>query len=274
MPPRIIVFEALWASQKIALCAPWAQAEYAWLYGLADSWGSFELTSLRVIFGKVAPIRKNFTLERLEQILDEFRDKGLLFVWTQDGKRYGHWTNSQKPGRRPPPSLQMRYAKFAPPVPQEQLAAYMEAKGGKGEANEDAHTNLNETSMTPHAQDKDLDKDLDRDTGKAWKTKVAQASPSLCLSGFEEFWKIYPKKQAKSRALKAWNKIPAREHPQILADVQFRKQSEDWKRDGGRFVPHPATYLNERRWEDALARQEPIRAGTPELEAQPWRNRK
>jgi hypothetical protein len=53
MPKRVIDFDAMWASDKIAACAEWAQAEYAWLYGLADCAGCFECTSLRVIWGRV-----------------------------------------------------------------------------------------------------------------------------------------------------------------------------------------------------------------------------
>src|SRR3989454_691578 len=102
MPKRVIDFDALWASDKLAACAAWAQAEYAWLYGLADGNGSFELTNLRVIWGRVAAIRKNLSLERLEQIFEEFRANGLLFVWEENGKTYGHWTNSDLPGRLPP----------------------------------------------------------------------------------------------------------------------------------------------------------------------------
>ncbi len=37
MPKRVIDFDAMWASDKLAACADWAQAEYAWLYGLADA---------------------------------------------------------------------------------------------------------------------------------------------------------------------------------------------------------------------------------------------
>jgi hypothetical protein len=65
MPKRVIDFDALWASDKIASCPAWAQAEYAWLYGLADASGSFELTNLRVIWGRVAAVRKDLSLERL-----------------------------------------------------------------------------------------------------------------------------------------------------------------------------------------------------------------
>ena len=125
MPKRVIDFDAMWGSDKLASCASWAQAEYAWLYGLADACGCFEITNLRVIWGRVAAIRGNLTLERLQQVFDEFQDKGLLFVWECDGKRYAHWTGSDVPGRLPAPSWRMRLERFAPPVPKAQLEAYM-----------------------------------------------------------------------------------------------------------------------------------------------------
>jgi hypothetical protein len=125
MPKRVIDFDAMWGSDKLASCTEWAQAEYAWLYGLADASGCFELTNLRVIWGRVAAIRRNLSLERLEQIFQEFQDKGLLFVWEENGKRYGHWTGSDVPGRLPPPSWRMRLERLAPPVPKQQLAEFI-----------------------------------------------------------------------------------------------------------------------------------------------------
>src|SRR5580692_3479935 len=133
MPKRVIDFDAMWGSDKLAACAAWAQAEYAWLYGLADASGCFELTNLRVIWGRVAAIRGNLTTDRLEQVFAEFQDKGLLFVWQHEGKRYAHWTGSDVPGRLPPPSWRMRLEKFAPPVPKQQLAEYM-ARFARGRA--------------------------------------------------------------------------------------------------------------------------------------------
>jgi hypothetical protein len=125
MPKRVIDFDAMWGSDKLASCAEWAQAEYAWLYGLADASGCFELTNLRVIWGRVAAIRRNLTIERLEQIFDEFQVKGLLFVWEHEGKGYGHWTGSDVPGRLPAPSWKMRLERLAPPVPKRQFAEYV-----------------------------------------------------------------------------------------------------------------------------------------------------
>ena len=133
MPKRVIDFDALWASDKLASCAEWAQSEYAWLYGLADASGSFEMTNLRVIWGRVAAVRKNLTLERLREIFDEFIARGLLFTWEEKGKRYGHWTGSDVPGRLPPPSWRMRLEKLAPPVSRQALAAYSARFGGSRE---------------------------------------------------------------------------------------------------------------------------------------------
>ena len=69
--------------------------------------------------------------------------------------------------------------------------------------------------------------------------------------GFASFWSAYPKKTAKPAALKAFKaqKING-ELPDILRDIEFRVSGDDWRKEGGKYVPNPATYLNQRRWED------------------------
>jgi hypothetical protein len=52
MPARVLHFEGLWSSDKLAACAEWARAEYAWCYGLADTNGGFEPTNLKVAYVK------------------------------------------------------------------------------------------------------------------------------------------------------------------------------------------------------------------------------
>src|SRR5208282_4937898 len=131
MPKRVLDFDAMWGSDKLASCAEWAQAEYAWLYGLADASGSFEMSNLRVIWGRVAAIRGNFTMERLAATFEEFVAHGLLFTWCENGNRYGHWTGSDVPGRLPPPSWRVRLERLAPAVPREKLAAYMARFGAR-----------------------------------------------------------------------------------------------------------------------------------------------
>ena len=36
----------------------------------------------------------------------------------------------------------------------------------------------------------------------------------------------------------------------ILVAVARQRQSEQWQREGGRFIPMPATWINGRRWDD------------------------
>jgi hypothetical protein len=36
----------------------------------------------------------------------------------------------------------------------------------------------------------------------------------------------------------------------ILAAVERQKQSREWLKDQGEYIPHPPTWLNGRRWDD------------------------
>ena len=71
---------------------------------------------------------------------------------------------------------------------------------------------------------------------------------------FNLFWERYPKKLAKRDAEKAFAKINPDEKlfNLILEKLELYKQSEAWLKDGGQFIPYPATWLNGRRWEDEI----------------------
>lgn len=73
-----------------------------------------------------------------------------------------------------------------------------------------------------------------------------------CDSSFADFWKSYPNKTGKGAAETAWKKIkaPADTLVLIFAALAKQKNSDQWRKDGGQFIPNPATYLNQRRWED------------------------
>lgn len=71
-------------------------------------------------------------------------------------------------------------------------------------------------------------------------------------TAFEAFWAAYPRKVGKGAALKAWRRIsaPASALPAMLTSLEWQRESEQWQRDGGQYIPHPATWLNQSRWED------------------------
>ncbi|GGA28678.1 hypothetical protein [Dyella nitratireducens] len=69
---------------------------------------------------------------------------------------------------------------------------------------------------------------------------------------FDQFWSTYPRHQGKKAAAKAFAKVaPDDELLEVmLAAVARQRTCDQWQRDGGQFVPHAATWLNGRRWED------------------------
>lgn len=87
------------------------------------------------------------------------------------------------------------------------------------------------------------------------KKSRASAADAIDLPfGFSEFWQSYPNKKGKGHAIKAWSKL----HPdadllqKMLVALKAQKISDDWTRDGGKYIPHPASWLNGMRWEDEL----------------------
>lgn len=69
---------------------------------------------------------------------------------------------------------------------------------------------------------------------------------------FGDFWDLYPRKQSKAAAEKAWKKLkPTPKLAATIIDALKRQcESEQWQKDGGAFIPHASTWLNNRRWED------------------------
>jgi len=74
---------------------------------------------------------------------------------------------------------------------------------------------------------------------------------SLYTDDFEKFWLVYPRKNGKGKAFESWDSIgdlpPV---DAVIQSVETHIRSEQWRRDRGQYIPMPATWLNQRRWED------------------------
>lgn len=80
---------------------------------------------------------------------------------------------------------------------------------------------------------------------------------------FGLFWASYPRRVAKAEARRAWAKLnpsPALLET-ILKALEWQKRLEQWRRDGGQFCPHPASWIRGERWEDEpeLVKPEPVK---------------
>jgi hypothetical protein len=76
---------------------------------------------------------------------------------------------------------------------------------------------------------------------------------------------VYPRKSGKRAALKAWKKPGRPPTDRLIAAVQAQAESADWRRDGGQYVPNPATWLNQGRWDDEPRRPSPSTPVNPDL---------
>ena len=93
------------------------------------------------------------------------------------------------------------------------------------------------------------------------KARKAKSTTLIIPPGFEAFWAAYPRKIGKRAAMTAWARLKVNGNlDKVLAAVEQQKRSEQWMRDGGQFIPHPATWLNQGRWDD-----EPASAIAPSL---------
>lgn len=101
----------------------------------------------------------------------------------------------------------------------------------------------------------DIDVDIDIDKEKDMVEeglKEKKEKPSSDQQRFDQFWKLYLNKKAKAAALRRWKamKISNETFQAIMEGLQKALGSQEWAKDGGAYIPHPATWLNGGCWED------------------------
>lgn len=105
-------------------------------------------------------------------------------------------------------------------------------------------------TVFPETQKSQLELELEKELEP--ENNPPKAPQGAVAERFNRFWAIYPNKTGKQAALKAWSKLkPSEELTKvILAAVEYQKTWEKWTKENGRYVPNPATWLNQGRWED------------------------
>lgn len=127
-----------------------------------------------------------------------------------------------------------------------QSESTFEANGSKTEAKRKQNEASEKQEQTESKKENKKEKEGEN------KIEIENKKKSYDADGFAAFWAAYPKKAGKADALKAWNKLA----PDVVLQEQMgkalevQKQSQQWRKDGGQYIPMPATWLNGRRWED------------------------
>lgn len=227
MPNRIIK-ESICDSERINKLTPIEEVTFYRLLVNADDYGCFDAREA-VVKSRLFPLKDAMKLSEVGKILDRLAEVGLIVRYTKDGKPFlcvNKWGEHQR----------LRVSRHKYPTPDEadcgtlrQLAATCGEKSLESES--ESESEIESESERRKAQDR-------------W---------------FEKFWSVYPRKVNKVGARKAFDRIRPDESllNRIIAAVEKQKTSDQWTKDGGQFIPHPATWLNGHRWEDELAPAKP-----------------
>ena len=84
-------------------------------------------------------------------------------------------------------------------------------------------------------------------------------------TSFEIFWREYPRRVGKLKALKLWSKFRNDERQKAIEGVKLWKQTAQWHRHDGIFIPYASTFLAQKRYLDEPGQElygKPAMSGT------------
>jgi hypothetical protein len=120
-------------------------------------------------------------------------------------------------------------------------------KGGSKKQTE-ANSKQNEANckQTASKGEKEEENEKENEIEIEIKNKVENE----CIKAdFALFWEAYPRKEGMQKAEEAFAKVvvPVQD---LLDAIEAQKKSPQWKKDNGVYIPHPAKWLDEKRWLD------------------------
>lgn len=177
--------------------------------------------------GLVFPRRKRVTESDIRTALAELAGMGCVNLYDVDGEPYFYFPNWGEHQR-----MRTKREKF--PAPAAICGELRQSAASCGEM--PPETKPNQTELETELETETKPNSLARD------------------DLFDEFWSLYPKKTSKQEARKSFAKLKVTTDlfEKIKAALSAQKQSKQWQRENGQYIPYPATWLNQRRWEDEI----------------------
>ncbi len=205
----------------------------------ADDFGRF-LSSPLLVRAACFPLSETLEGETVERALQELVKHDLICLYEVRDRRYGHfikWFDHQGEPRA-------KNSKYPDPT-----CLHLQTS-----AKSCTHLRTNVTGGPETETETETDVSLHSSLNLS--SEIKSSNPP---NGFENFWQAYPKKKAKGYAEKAWAKLKPSEQlrQQILTALEQAKTSAEWIKDGGQFIPHPASWLSGKGWEDKPVEKPP-----------------
>lgn len=219
MPNRIIK-ESVCVSDSIDTLSWFEEVLFYRLIVNCDDYGRFDGRAA-VIKSRLFPLKDSVTVKAVSDAINKLASAELVTLYVFEGKPYLYlptWDKHQQ--------VRARRSKY--PEPSSDLIS------------SDIICNQM-ISDVPVIQSKNESKNESESESKSAREEA-----------FDVFWAAYPRKVGKGAARKAFAKLPAAVFPLLVPAVEAQKQCAQWRKNGGEYIPNPATWLNQERWEDKL----------------------
>ena len=223
MPNRIIK-ESIAKSEKVNGLTDFQFRLWVHLITYVDDYGRGDARPA-IIKGSCFPFRDRMTNRDIEKGLADLADAGCVSLYSVDGKPYLHFPNWEQHQR-----VRSKISKCPAPedgVPCQQVAA--------------SCRNLPQNAPVIQNPESRIQNPESRNNAHARGG-----------ADFDQFWSVYPRKEGKEKARAAFLKVSV-PLKTLLDAVERQKKSDQWTKEGGRFIPHASTWLNGKRWEDELS---------------------
>ena len=222
MPNRIIK-ESICTSDSVDQLSWFEEVLFYRLIVNCDDFGRFDGRTA-VIKNRLFPLKDNLTIKSVETAINKLASAGLVALYVFEGKPYLYlptWNEHQ--------TIRAKRSKYPEP---ENICKQMISDASK--------CSRNPIQSNPNPIQSESESESESNTRNALE------------SAFDAFWAVYPKKTGKEAARKAFKKIPKSAHSLLVPAVEAQKKSRQWMEENGRFIPNPATWLNQGRWEDEV----------------------
>lgn len=288
MPNRILK-ESVCTSESLNQLSWFEQVFFDHLIVNCDDYGRMDARPA-VLKAKLFPLSESVTFKDIESGLQSLVRVGCVQLYESGGKPYlflpsweKHQTRRARKSKYPDPSeknptsenncMQMNAdessRKQMSPYSYSGTYSYSGCENGNGNEFEnekhpvvpqgtDDCAEKQKTSTDQTEQSESLTVETARGTGK--RKSADHSTTSERQKRFEEFWHHYPRRVGRGAAEKSWEKLRPDKvlFERILSALDRQKLCDDWQRDGGRYIPYPATWLNQKRWEDDLGTEGPM----------------
>jgi len=264
MPDRIIR-ERMLTSETLGSVGDFAERLFWRLVVVADDFGRFAAQPA-VLFGRTMPLVAGATMRRFEHALFELVAVKAIALYEVGGKKYGHFPNFAESNRSRATTSKYPSPELADVCLQPSANDYRSEPDQKTYAapNTNSHSKTNPDPSFPEGEREgkpNLGGDLSADTSEALPS-AQRAKESATRVDFPVFWEIYPRKDGKQSAREAWAKLELEEQAAAIADIPLRIEANWTGREIDK-IPHAATYLNQKRWQDELQRASPPQRARP-----------